>query len=126
MKPFPTIAAIAVAFGAGAVFGARSPYTAALRPPSMASGLSINTDLTDPTGLFSATIPPGAYEQVQNGMTLEQVKGLLGDPSSITNAESGGIVISSYTWMAGDRTVGITFQDGKVIGKVDMNTQISP
>jgi outer membrane protein assembly factor BamE (lipoprotein component of BamABCDE complex) len=57
------------------------------------------------------------FEKVQTGMTLAQVKVILGDP---TESSSVDVAVFSGTvskWKAGDVTITIQFVNGKVVAK---------
>jgi hypothetical protein len=63
----------------------------------------------------------GHYDQVQTGMTLEQVKKIMGDPDE---TRSGGVDVlgigataTTLTWKSGDKSITVTFVNDKVVAK---------
>ena len=59
------------------------------------------------------------YDKVQPGMTLEQVKAILGEPDE---TKSGGVNVlgvtadkSTMTWKSGDKSITVTFVGDKVV-----------
>ena len=62
------------------------------------------------------------YDKVKTGMTLEEVKDILGEPTDggSAGAEIGGMKLSggNYVWKDGDKTITIGFKDDKVVSKV--------
>jgi outer membrane protein assembly factor BamE (lipoprotein component of BamABCDE complex) len=57
------------------------------------------------------------FEKIQTGMTLAQVKIILGDP---TESSSVDVAVFSGTvskWQAGDVTITVQFVNGKVVAK---------
>jgi outer membrane protein assembly factor BamE (lipoprotein component of BamABCDE complex) len=54
-------------------------------------------------------------QKVQNGMTTDQVKAILGDPTSSDTGGALGITGTTYVYHTSSSDVKITFVDGKVI-----------
>ncbi len=61
------------------------------------------------------------YDQVQTGMTLDQVKKILGEPDE---TKSGGVNVlgvggsaTTMTWKSGDKSITVTFVNDKVVAK---------
>ncbi len=55
------------------------------------------------------------YERIQRGMTLEEVKAILGEPTESKSAGVGGLVSgTSAIWKANGITIDIKFLNGKV------------
>ncbi len=60
------------------------------------------------------------YDKIENDMTVEQVKGLLGEPdadSSAGGVSVGGLSAESLTWTDGEKTITVGFANGKVVSK---------
>lgn len=55
------------------------------------------------------------YDKIENGMTLEQVKDILGEPAD--GGGIGGLSAGGYTWKDGDKSINITFANDKVAVK---------
>ena len=61
------------------------------------------------------------YNQIQSGMTYEEVKEIIGSNGELTSrVDTNGIVVEMYTWY-GNGTAGsnanVTFQNDSVVGK---------
>lgn len=55
------------------------------------------------------------YDKVEIGMTLEQVKNILGEGEETVNSETAGIATTCYQWANDDGSnIQIIFQDGVV------------
>lgn len=57
------------------------------------------------------------FNKVENGMTEEQVKGLIGEPSKIESGSALGISGTAYIYESGDTQATVTFLNGKVMSK---------
>ena len=57
------------------------------------------------------------FAKIENGMSEEQVKALIGDPTKIESGSAIGISGTSYTYQVGDARATVAFLNGKVIGK---------
>lgn len=57
------------------------------------------------------------FAKIENGMTEEQVKALIGDPSKIDTGSAIGISGTSYHYTDGKVNATVAFLNGKVIGK---------
>lgn len=89
------------------------PYNVAQPPPSSAA-------LTD------KTMTRNAYEQIQTGMTYDEVVRIAGNPSySNSDVKSMGIRYQNYTWTGTTPMANavILFQNGKVVGKSQYGLQ---
>jgi hypothetical protein len=66
--------------------------------------------------LLGCTSPISAenYQKIQNGMTLEQVKAVLGEPTEAKTAGIGPLSGTAATWKQGDLTISIQFLNNKV------------
>jgi hypothetical protein len=61
------------------------------------------------------------YDQVQAGMTIDQVKKILGDPAE-TNSAGGSVLgisgnATTMTWKTGDKSITVSFVNDKVVVK---------
>ncbi len=55
------------------------------------------------------------YAKIKNGMTLEEVKDVLGDPTETPAAIGiGGMSAGAYVWKDGDKTITVTMTNDKV------------
>ncbi|MEM7016340.1 MAG: DUF3862 domain-containing protein [Pseudomonadota bacterium] len=54
------------------------------------------------------------YNKVENGMTMEQVVAILGEPTEKSGGSIGGLSGSSATWKGEDMTISIQFVNDKV------------
>lgn len=55
------------------------------------------------------------YNQIETGMTLEEVEAILGEGTENASTEAGDVNIKSYQWINSDGSnIQIMFQDGKV------------
>jgi hypothetical protein len=88
---------------------------------STASSAAPTTTTTAPKNKPEITM--GEYEQIQNGMTYEQVVEIVGGPGeSISENEIAGIKTAIYSFK-GDSfgsNATITVQNGKVFGKAQL------
>ena len=50
----------------------------------------------------------------ETGMTLEEVKGILGEPTEENAAGIGDMSAGGYVWKDGDKTITVTFMNEKV------------
>ncbi len=64
------------------------------------------------------------YTKVESGMTVQQVKDILGNPDE---TKSGGVSVlgvgadtTTMTWKSGDKSITVTFVNDKVV-KTDMS-----
>lgn len=83
--------------------------------------LPVVAALTACTPTAPASITLDKYEQIQTGMTLEEVQALMGEPGEETSRMEieGAPPTFSHMWKnANGSNVGITFQDNKVVSKV--------
>jgi len=55
--------------------------------------------------------------RIENGMTEEQVKAILGKPTSVESAGALGMTSASYTYKSGDQEVKIMFVNGQVMAR---------
>lgn len=94
---------------------------------------SSTTTAASGTKATAATVAPPAkatkakftlakYNQLQNGMSYEEVKTIAGgEPQSSSNSDIGGMKLDNYIWPGnglGD-TVSLTFEDGKLYSKTE-------
>ncbi len=63
-------------------------------------------------------VTPENFEKIQSGMTQEEVRAILGDPTESSGIAIGPVGGTTATWKANDRTITIQFVNGKVIAKV--------
>ncbi len=59
-------------------------------------------------------VTPENYERIKDGMTQDEVIGILGKPAETSSIAILGITGTSSTWVGGEHTVMIQFVDGKV------------
>ena len=59
-------------------------------------------------------VDQSSYDKIENGMTLDEVKGILGEPTEGGGAGALGVSGGSYTWKDGDKTINLTFVNDKV------------
>ena len=65
------------------------------------------------------------YDRVQSGMSVDQVKDILGEPA--TTSSAGGQVgpvggsVAQMEWRHGDQTITVHFLNGKVVAKEESN-----
>ena len=74
-------------------------------------------------GCGGSRISRANYDKITNGMTLEQVQGILGSPGEKASADVKlpGVEIrvgaEVYTWRDDGRKITVVFDDGKVSAK---------
>jgi len=70
---------------------------------------------------LNSTLSKAKYDQVQTGMTLEEVKRITGEPGRVTESESTignrTVKLTSYSWYKSGEFASISFADGKEVGK---------
>jgi hypothetical protein len=55
------------------------------------------------------------YGKIKTGMTLEEVKGILGDPTETPAAVGvAGVSAGAYVWKDGDKSITVTLMNDKV------------
>jgi hypothetical protein len=54
-------------------------------------------------------------EKIHNGMTVDEVKAILGDPTSVQSSGMLGITGTTFTYHSGNSDVKISFLNEKVI-----------
>ena len=57
------------------------------------------------------------FDKVQAGMSQEEVKAILGDPTESSGASIGPISGGTWVWKTGEATIVIQFFSGKVLAK---------
>ena len=57
------------------------------------------------------------FDRIKAGMSLEEVKGILGDPTESSGVGLGPLSGTSATWKDKDRKISIQFVNGKVTVK---------
>lgn len=66
-------------------------------------------------------VSKGNYDKINTGMTEEQVKAVMGEPteSKSTGAALPGMAVSAkeLTWKDGDKTITVSILNGKVMTK---------
>jgi hypothetical protein len=118
MKKFLKI--IGIGFGIIIVMGVVAMFTAGGETePASSEPKTEKTDTETATKEKDIVKKPGKaeFEQVKNGMTIEEVEKILGPGSMDAESESGNVKIQMYSWQAkGDLGANITvsFMNGKV------------
>jgi len=54
------------------------------------------------------------YDKIENGMTVEEVKDILGEPAKTTGGGVGALSGKVMTWEDGDKQIVVTFANDKV------------
>jgi hypothetical protein len=62
----------------------------------------------------TSPISEANYQKIQNGMTLGQVKAVLGEPTDAKTAGIGPLSGTAATWKHGDLTISIQLLNNKV------------
>ncbi len=61
------------------------------------------------------------FDKIDTGMTMDEVKAILGEPTeeNAAGVSMGDMEISggATVWKEGDKSIVVTFQDGKVVAK---------
>ncbi|OGB95008.1 MAG: hypothetical protein A2Z31_05900 [candidate division NC10 bacterium RBG_16_65_8] len=57
------------------------------------------------------------FDKVHAGMSQEEVKAILGDPTESSGASIGPISGGTWVWKTGEATIVIQFVSGKVLAK---------
>jgi hypothetical protein len=57
------------------------------------------------------------FDKIQNGMTMAQVKAILGEPTEASSVGVAGFLGGTSKWQAGEVAITIQFFNGKVIAK---------
>jgi hypothetical protein len=72
-------------------------------------------------GCSGPAVNQGNYDKIENGMSMEEVKDILGEPTeqSAAGVSVGDMEVSggATVWKDGDKTIMVTFQGGKVVAK---------
>lgn len=117
------IAVGALAVGIAACGGSSgSPGIAATPPQQASSSHQPSQQPAQPKGgtISAGTISLAKFNQIQTGMTYEQVKQLAGGDGKLQNqSEAGGMSMRMYTW-DGDKPVSwvnVQFTNGQVTSK---------
>ena len=63
-------------------------------------------------------VSPDTFAKVENGMTEEQVKGLIGSPNELNSGGIGPLSSTTYKYKSGDQEYIVNFMNGKVVMKV--------
>jgi len=67
----------------------------------------------------------GNYERIKDGMTVEEVKSILGEPTRQAGGEVavGDLSVGgrTMTWQEGEKRIVVTFANGKVVAKLKEN-----
>jgi hypothetical protein len=50
----------------------------------------------------------------EGGMTIDEVKAILGEPDSTSESQSGDLKMEMYSWTKNFKTISVTFSNGKV------------
>lgn len=58
------------------------------------------------------------YDKIQTGMSQEEVEKILGKPTDSGGGGIGGMSAGTATWKDGDKSIAVTFMNGKVTLKV--------
>lgn len=58
--------------------------------------------------------------QYEGGMTLEQVKAILGEPSDSASTTIMGVTSTAYVWGNNKKSITVSFTDGKTVTKVQI------
>ncbi len=56
--------------------------------------------------------------QYEGGMTLEQVKNILGEPTESTSSSAMGVTSTAYVWGTEKKNITVSFYNGRAIMKV--------
>lgn len=59
-------------------------------------------------------LTPENYARIENGMSLEQVTGILGKPSDSSTLGLGGLTGTNAVWSDGKTTISVQFVNDKV------------
>src|SRR5262245_23119178 len=54
------------------------------------------------------------YEKIQNGMSMEEVKSVLGKPTEVSSFGRGNLSATTARWVGRSQTITITFANNKV------------
>jgi hypothetical protein len=57
------------------------------------------------------------FNKIENGMTEQQVKAILGEPASVESSGALGLSATTYSYKQGNSEVKIFFANGKVLSK---------
>ncbi len=68
-------------------------------------------------GLRGTTVTLSNYNKIQNGMTIEQVKEILGSPTEEQNGGVGPLEATSMVYRSRQNEITINFVNGKVVMK---------
>ena len=60
-------------------------------------------------------LTPANLQKIHNGMTPDEVKGILGSPTSVESSGALGFTGTTYTYHSGSSDVKITFLNDKVM-----------
>lgn len=74
----------------------------------------VNTELRNK---FDAITVGDITNSGEGGSTIDDVKSALGEPSSTTTSDEGGISTDTLSWYDGDTSITISFADSKVVNK---------
>ncbi|MGT2925939.1 DUF3862 domain-containing protein [Streptococcus cuniculipharyngis] len=74
----------------------------------------VNTQLRQQ---FDTILVGDSSQAGEGGSTLEEVKALLGEPTSTTTSELNGLSTEELTWVDGDTTITLAINQGKTVNK---------
>jgi hypothetical protein len=70
---------------------------------------------------LNSSLPKDKYDQVQTGMTIEEVKRITGEPGQLNVSDvtigNKTMKITTYNWLKPHEFTSIGFSDGKVVSK---------
>jgi hypothetical protein len=59
-------------------------------------------------------VSKGNYDKIDNGMTQQQVEDILGPGTATQSLDVAGLGAKNLQWKDGDKTINVTFMNGKV------------
>lgn len=72
----------------------------------------------------SSKVTKENYHKIKTGMTLAEVEDILGEgtkPGADLGIEALEVTGDVYVWQDGNKSISVTFEDGKVIGTGESN-----
>lgn len=87
--------------------------------PDTSTGAAEEADKSEKTSDDVEGITAEKYEKIENGMSYEDVKGIIGtDGENVSSSDVAGVTTAIYQWKSGNfGTAMVTFQNDAVTGK---------
>ncbi len=108
--------------------GMRSPKAEIRIALIVAAGMLLTMVLLSASGCGQKGISQSQYEQIQKGMTLDQVEGILGQPDRThrTGSSQNPNIIWYYNKSEGEGLVRVSFLDGKMDQASPYDLSVNP